>query len=221
MDESPARVLIADDHDLVREGLSTMLGREADLDVVGEAEDGLQALEMCRTLRPDLVLMDVRMPRMDGLAATRAIKAESPGVGVLVVTTYADPEYLMDAVEAGAAGYVLKDASREELVDAVRRVLDGEPVLDQDLAMRLLKRLSGGARDRAPAEPPKSGPLTRREVEVLELVAAGMTNRGIAARLLLSTGTVKNHVQSIISKMEVSDRTQAAVRALELGMIRR
>ncbi len=226
-DHSPARLLIADDHDLVREGLSMMFSREEDLEVVGEAADGRQAVEMCHELRPDLVLMDVRMPVMDGLSATRTIKAENPEVGVLVITTHADPEYLLNAVEAGAAGYVLKDASRHELVGAVRKVLAGESALHQDLAMSLLRRLANrdadGTAPRLPAseerpDPPLE-PLTPREIEILALVSDGLTNREIAERLRVSTGTVKNHVQRIIAKMGVSDRTQAAVRALVLGII--
>lgn len=221
--DSPARLLIADDHDLVREGLRTMLAKEADLEVVGEAEDGRQAVQMCLALRPDLVLMDVRMPEMDGLAATRAIKSESPRVSILVVTTHAETEYLLEAVEAGAAGYVLKDATKRELVDAVRKVLTGEFALNQDLAMRLLRRLAGEDR-RVVAAPtsrpdPPIEPLTTREIETLGLVAGGLTNKEIALQLFVSAGTVKNHVQSIIAKLGVSDRTQATVRAIELGLL--
>src|SRR3712207_1836906 len=139
---SPARLIIADDHDLVRDGIRAMLAREPDLEVVGEAKDGEEALELCRSLRPDLVLMDVRMPKMDGLAATREIKAESPKTTVLIVTTHENPDYLLDAVKAGAAGYVLKESTRAELTSAVRSVLGGESPLDQDLAMRLLRRLA-------------------------------------------------------------------------------
>jgi DNA-binding NarL/FixJ family response regulator len=137
----PARLLLADDHDLVRGGFNRMLDREADLEVVGEAANGREAVELCRSLRPDLVLMDVRMPEMDGLEATRTIKAAQPGVSVLVVTTYENPDYLLEALKAGAAGYLLKDVPKKQLLNAVRRVLNGESPLNQELAAQLIQRL--------------------------------------------------------------------------------
>jgi DNA-binding NarL/FixJ family response regulator len=226
------RLLIAEDHDLVREGLRMLLEDEPGLRVVGEAADGQEAVDLCRRLEPDLVLMDVRMPRMDGLEATRAIKAEHPATSVLMVTAHEDPDYLLEAVRAGAAGYVLKDASRAELIDAVRRVLDNEPALDRGLGMRLLRRLveEADARGR-PDGGPSTGvypgsaaaalphPLTPREEEVLRLMATGRTNRQLAGDLHLSLSTVKRHMERIISKLGVSDRTQAAVRAIELGLL--
>lgn len=225
---TPARVLIADDHSLVREGMQAMLAREPGLEVVGEAENGRQALEMCRELRPDLVLMDVRMPKLDGMAATQAIKEEYPSISVLIVTTHESPEYLMDAIRAGAAGYVLKDSTKQELLDAVRRVLDGESPLNQELAMQLLQRLTDEDR-RQTERPVESGkkrreerlaePLTDREVEVLRLLVLGKTNREVAQSLRLSLSTIKSHVQRLITKLGVSDRTQAAVRAVELGLL--
>jgi DNA-binding NarL/FixJ family response regulator len=236
-----ARLLIADDHALVREGLRTMLSGEDGLDVVAEANDGQQALDMCREARPDLVLMDVRMPVMDGLEATRRIKAEMPQVSVMMVTMHENPDYLFEAVKAGAAGYVLKDASGERLLGAVRRTLEGESPLNQELAMRLLVRLArverdGGSAGRTgdtpvppePAEPaadPHGGyvegqleSLTPREVEVLKLLSQGQTNPQIAQNLLFSVSTVKAHVRSILNKLGVSDRTQAAVRAIEFRL---
>jgi len=225
---TPARVLIADDHSLVREGMRAMLAREPGLEVVGEAENGRQALEMCRELRPDLVLMDVRMPKLDGMAATQAIKEEYPSISVLIVTTHESPEYLMDAIRAGAAGYVLKDSTKQELLDAVRRVLDGESPLNQELAMQLLQRLTDEDR-RQTERRVESGkkrreerlaePLTDREVEVLRLLVLGKTNREVAQSLRLSLSTIKSHVQRLITKLGVSDRTQAAVRAVELGLL--
>ena len=225
---TPARVLIADDHSLVREGMRAMLAREPGLEVVGEAENGRQALEMCRELRPDLVLMDVRMPKLDGMAATQAIKEEYPSISVLIVTTHESPEYLMDAIRAGAAGYVLKDSTKQELLDAVRRVLDGESPLNQELAMQLLQRLTDEDRRQTerPVESSKkrreerlAEPLTDREVEVLRLLVLGKTNREVAQSLRLSLSTIKSHVQRLITKLGVSDRTQAAVRAVELGLL--
>jgi DNA-binding NarL/FixJ family response regulator len=253
-----ARILIADDHALVREGLRTMLSGEEGIEVVAEAQDGQQALNICRELKPDLVLMDVRMPVMDGLAATRKIKQEMPKTSVMMVTMHENPDYLFEAVKAGAAGYVLKDASGERLLGAVRRTLEGESPLNQELAMRLLVRLSmessgsgggseggseegswrGGEPLKSPSEavgseatgPETSGSressgaeqiesLTQREVEVLRLLSQGQTNPQIAQNLLVSRGTVKIHVQHIISKLGVSDRTQAAVRAIEAGLL--
>jgi DNA-binding NarL/FixJ family response regulator len=211
-----ARLVIADDHELVREGLRAMLENEPDLVVVGEASTGREALEVCGHLHPDLVLMDVRMPDMDGLAAAQAIKEQWPRISVLAITLSEDPDYLLRALKVGVAGYVLKDASRADVVAAVRRALGGENPIDQRLSVQLLRRLA--EETRAPAAP--SGPaLTPREQEVLRLVAEGKTNAAIAQRLFVSVGTVKVNVERIIDKLEVSDRTQAAVRAIELGLI--
>ncbi len=214
-----ARVLIADDHDLVREGLRAVLAGEEDLEVVGEATDGQEALKMCRTLKPDLVLMDVRMPKSDGLQATRSIKEEMPGVSVVMVTMHENPDYLLEAIRAGAAGYILKDAEGERLVGAVRRTLSGESPLDEGLAMLLLRSLAREQeRSPRPASEPPAPALTAQELEVLRLLALGQTNREIARSLLSSVSTVKAHVRSTISKLGVSDRTQAAVRAIQLGL---
>lgn len=217
---SPHRVLVADDHPLLRRMLRTVLAGEPDLDVVGEAENGREAVELCLSLNPDLVLMDVSMPEMDGITATREIKDRSPGTIVLMVTASEDPDYLMEAIGAGAAGYVLKDATEQRLLNAVRRALDGEFPLNQELAMRLLRRFSGegGRRGEQTAGPP-THPLTARELEVLGLLAAGKTNRRIAEELHLSLSTVKRHLEHIIAKLGVSDRTQAAVKAVELGLV--
>jgi len=261
-----ARLLIADDHALVREGLRTMLSGEDGIEVIAEANDGQQALDVCRELEPDLVLMDVRMPVMDGLEATKKIKQEMPKTSVMMVTMHENPDYLFEAVKAGAAGYVLKDASGERILSAVRRTLEGESPLNQELAMQLLVRLSresGSSEQGSRAlssetaqeesrkvqseggQPPAFRPegtragahqtgisgtgqtrrdeqiesLTPREVEVLRLLSQGQTNPQIAKNLLVSRGTVKIHVQHIISKLGVSDRTQAAVRAIEAGLL--
>ena len=218
----PARLIIADDHDLVRDGMKDMLSGEEEFRIVGEAADGLEALDLCRRTRPDLVLMDVRMPRMDGLAATRAIKQKHPETSVLMVTMHENPDYLLEAIRAGAAGYVLKDATREDLVSAIRRVLSGESPLAPELAAHLLRRLAHEVREPVAPRPEPAKlfePPTPRELEVLELLALGWTNREIAGNFVLSTGTVKRHVENIIAKLRVSDRTQAVVRALELGII--
>ncbi len=214
-----------------------MLKGEPDLEVTAEAADGQEALELCRRLRPDLVLMDVRMPKMDGLEATWAIKEECSATSVLMVTSFENLDYLSEAIRAGAAGYVLKCADRQELLGAIRRVLKGEFPLDQELVMRLLQRLLAGKADRrqtqpippskATAEEERQEPppesltelLSPRELEVLRLLAVGKTNQQIARQLLLSFSTVKAHVQRIILKMGVSDRTQAAVRAIEFGLL--
>lgn len=208
------RLIIADDHELVRTGLRNLLAPEPDLEVVGEARDGQEALELCRELEPDLVLMDVRMPRMDGLEATRRIKRENPRVSVMMVTMHESESYLLEAVRAGAAGYVLKDTPRQSLVNAIARVLRGESPLNQELAMHLIRRLAEeGPRS---SQPP---PLSGRELEVLRLLSRGYTNREIADILAISVGTAKVHIHNIICKLGVSDRTQAAVRAAELGLI--
>ncbi len=217
----PARLVVVDDHDLVRSGLKALLSTQEGLTIVGEAANGREALDLCGRVRPDLVLMDVRMPDMDGLAATREIKLRFNDVSVLILTTYENEDYLLEAIRAGAAGYVLKDASEQQLVTAIRRVLEGESALNRDLATELLWRLATKAperlTEREPADLPE--PLTPRELEVLRLLALGHTNRQVAKELVISLGTSKNHVEHIRVKLGASDRTQAVVRALELGLI--
>ncbi len=224
---TPARVLIADDHELVRDGFKRMLSYERDFEVVGEASNGREAVELCRSLKPNLVLMDVRMPQMDGLEATEAIKAEQPEISVLVITTYENADYLLEALKAGAAGYVLKDAPNQQLVSAMRRALEGQSPVNQELATQLIRRLASEApqpaeppptTERGAAPPPHLEELTPRELEVLGLVTQGKTNQEIAESLFISKATAKVHVQRIITKLGVSDRTQAVVRAFELGL---
>jgi DNA-binding NarL/FixJ family response regulator len=223
-----ARLVVVDDHAFMREAMNAVLGRDGSLEVVGEAKDGQEAIERCRELRPDLILMDVSMPGMDGLEATRKIKEQYPLVSVLIYTAHANHRLLMDAVKAGAAGYVLKGERPDHVLGAVRAVLEGETPLDQGLAMRLLRSLGEEAqaqearplpRPSAPEAGTLPNPLTPRETEVLGQLASGKTNRQIAKQLHLSLSTVKRHVERIIEKLEVSDRTQAAVKAVEMGLL--
>jgi DNA-binding NarL/FixJ family response regulator len=229
----PSRIIIADDHPLFLVALKQLLNGRSDLEVVAEAQDGREALELCRRLLPDLVLMDIRMPRMDGLAATSAIKREFPHIIVLVITGSEDTNLLTEALRVGASGYVIKDATPQRMIDAIRRVLRGESPLNQEIAMRLLMKLIDEEQNREtvnlahserhPEEGPSSAlleSLTPREAEVLQLIARGQTNHEIARNLLISVSTVKKHVQHVIAKLEVSDRTQAAIRAIELGLLR-
>ena len=219
----PTRLAIVDDHDLAREGLRDMLADAPDIEVVGEASNGREALLLCSRLQPDLVLMDVRMPEMDGLAATRELKQRHPQISVMMVTMHENPDYLLEALKAGAAGYVLKDAPRNEVVTAVQRVREGESALAPDLASRLLRRLATEGNGRRGARPADGGlgadALTPRELEVLGIMQLGRTNRQVAEELFISPLTAKRHVENIIAKLGVSDRTQAVVRALQLGML--
>ena len=223
--QRPARVLLADDLETVRVGLRMALAREPDLEVVGEATNGREAVECVRGIGPDLVVMDVQMPEMDGLAATREIKAEKPAVAVLVLTAYEDTEYMLEAIRAGAAGFVLKQNALLRVAEVIRAVLEGGSTLDQGLAMQLLRRLSDsdGTPERGPEVQEQlsaaARALTERELEVLGLLSQGHTNGQIAEELVLSVGTVKTHVHRIISKLGVSDRTQAAVRAIRIGLV--
>lgn len=223
-DPLKTRLLIADDHDLLRQGMRIVLSLEPDLEIVGEAANGREALELCQELDPDLVLMDISMPEMDGLEATRAIKEIRPGISVLVVTTHLNPDYLLQAVKAGAAGYVLKMSRKEEIVDAIRSVIRGEFPFDQELSIDLLRQLAheegpGTAPPAANSHKAPRGTLTPREIDVLRLLALGKTNRQIAQEIHLSLSTVKGHLERLISKLGVSDRTQAAVKAVELGLV--
>jgi DNA-binding NarL/FixJ family response regulator len=230
----PTRIIIADDHPLFRTALAFLLEETSEWEVVAQAADGREALELCRRFRPDLVLMDLNMPKMDGLEATSAVKRELPRTIVLVLTAYEDPEHLSAAIKAGAGGYLLKTASHQQIIETVRRALEGESPLDQELAMELLQRLTNETQEerqeatRSPGSgaPPRQRPtpallreLTPREVEVLRLLASGLTNQQIAKELLISTSTVKNHIQRILTKLGASDRTQAAVMAIEMELV--
>ncbi len=212
----PARLVIADDHELARAGLRAMLTGQRGLELVGEAANGREALALCRRLQPDLALIDVRMPEQDGLATCRAIKQECPATSVILVTIHENPGYLLEALKAGAAGYVLKDISQRELITAVQGVLHGESMLNKELVIRLLQHRASETPH--PEELPP-GRLSPREREVLQLLTQGQTNREIAQNLIVSVSTVKSHVEHILAKLSVSDRTQAAVRAIELGLL--
>jgi DNA-binding NarL/FixJ family response regulator len=209
-------VIIADDHEFTRIGLRTMLEGEPDFVLAGEATDGREAVALCQELRPDLALLDIRMPDMDGLAATRAIRAACPDTRVMIVTMHENPDYLVEALRAGVVGYVLKDSSRRTFLAAVRQVLRGETFVNGSMTVQLLQRM---AAEGPPAREQLREPLTPREREVLRLIAAGHTNGAIGRTLSISLGTVKAHVEHIIAKLGVSDRTQAAVRAVELGLL--
>jgi DNA-binding NarL/FixJ family response regulator len=206
------RVLVVDDHPVVRDGLRGMLHGQPDLEVVGEAANGLEALAAVAKHRPDVVLMDLRMPELDGVGAIQRIAAAHPHVRVLVLTTYDDDTDIFRAVEAGATGYLLKDAPREKVFAALRSTFRGESVLDPPVATRLLSRLRAPARDDVPSD---------RELEVLSLVAKGLTNRAIAEALFISEATVKTHLVHLFSKLGVDDRTAAVTVARDRGLLQR
>ncbi|NOY98514.1 MAG: response regulator transcription factor [Chloroflexi bacterium] len=209
------RVLIADDHGVVRAGLTGLL-QGAGFDVVGAAATGRQAVEMAARFRPDVVLLDIRMPDMDGLQALKAIKTSQPRTAVIVFTTYANPEYLAQAVALGAAGYLTKETEPERIPEAVRRVAAGESILDHQMLQTALRLAVRPAE--TPLEPFTPVALTDQEQRVLSLIARGFTNHQIAEALSISRNTVKTHVRHIFEKLDVSDRTQAAVWALRHGV---
>lgn len=211
-----ARLVIADDHELARAGLRTMLIGQRGLELLAEAKNGREALELCRHLKPDLALIDVRMPDMDGLATCRSIKQEVPTTNVILVTMHENPHYLLEALRAGASAYVLKDVTQRDLLSTIRRVLRGESVLNPEIVVRVLGHMTSDTPRQANI---LAVPLSPREREVLQLLAQGLTNREIARRLTVSISTIKIHVEHILAKLEVSDRTQAAVRAIELGLL--
>jgi DNA-binding NarL/FixJ family response regulator len=210
------RVLICDDQWIVCEGLELILGNDPEIEVVGLASDGVDALIKVAETRPDVVLMDLKMPEMNGVQATRKLKTEFPEVKVIVLTTYGDDEWVFDAVRAGAVGYLLKGTPREQLVAAVKGTANGESFVDPKIAGKLLDVV---ATQGAPAAGSALlDDLTEREREVLQLLAQGLSNSEIASRLYLSPGTVRNYVSSILAKLDVADRTQAALLALRHGL---
>jgi NarL family two-component system response regulator LiaR len=210
------RVVICDDQDVVREGLRTILKSAADIEVVGLAGNGTEALELISARAPDVVLMDLKMPGMNGIQATREIAARFPRVRVLVLTTYDADQWVFDAIRSGAAGYILKDTPRDGLVQAIKDTAAGRTAVDPDVAGKLFNHVK-----QSPAEDADlTAGLSEREREVLDLIARGLSNADIAARLYLSEGTVRNYVSGVFTKLDVSDRTQAAVLALRSGLAR-
>ena len=216
---TPVRVLIADDHPLVREGLRSMLTDVDDIELVGEASDGLEAAKITQDLKPDVVVIDIRMTGLDGIEATRRIKARNPTTAVLVLTVLEEPDYLLEAVKAGASGYLLKDCSRQQLLTAIRTLRAGGSLLDPETIGRLLQQLRRGPNGFVDQAGPVSQ-LTSREVEVLRLLCEGRNNREIAEMLVVSVNTVKTHVKRIMVKLNVSDRTQASMKALKEDLVK-
>ena len=216
----PLRVLIADDQAMVRAGFRMILEAEPDMEVVGEAQDGEEALAAARRMRPDVVVMDIRMPRLDGVAATRRLLAEAdPQPHVVIVTTFDDDENLYEALRAGAGGFLLKNAPPEQLVEAVRTVAAGEGLLSAAVTRRVIEEFAR----RSPSKSPPPGALaelTEREVEVLRLIARGLSNAEIAEELVITPATAKTHVGRILMKLELRDRVQAVVFAYETGLVR-
>jgi DNA-binding NarL/FixJ family response regulator len=217
---TPVRVVLADDQALFREALATLLGVRPEIEVVGEAGDGAAALDRVAGLRPDVVLMDLHMPVLDGVAATRRLRVEHPEVHVLALTTFDDDEDVFAALRAGAVGYLLKDVSGDRLVEALLAAARGESVLQPSVAAKVVARFAQlPQEDPTPRPQPLVVPLSDRELEVLRLLADGSSNREIAAALFLAEGTVKNHVTNVLAKLGARDRTQAALRARALQLI--
>ena len=218
-------VLLVDDQTLIRQGIRLLLEIETDIQVVGQAANGVEALQQVELLHPDVVLMDVRMPEMDGVAATHEIGTRFPEVKVIILTTFEDDETVFEGLKAGARGYLLKDISSEEMASAVRKVAAGEALIEPRLTRKVLaefSRLASAGERPAPTASPASAlpvPLTERELEVLKALARGLSNREIAGQLVITEGTVKNHVSSLIDKLGVRDRTQAILKGQELGLI--
>ena len=214
------KVLLADDHPVVRQGLRSLLSVAPDIEIVAEASDGLEAVDMVNEQQPDVVLMDIRMPNLDGLEATRRIKGQSPSVSVILLTMYDNDAYIVDAIKAGAGGYLLKDASRDLLVHTIRAVYSGGILIKTSLLRQAFSSLTT-AKDIAlkgkNGDPPEMDGLTPRERDVLLLMVEGQSNKEIGQALAISEDTAKKHVQAVISKLGVSDRTQAAVKAVRAG----
>ena len=207
------RILIADDHAVVREGLRALIHTEPDMEIVGEATDGTEAVRLVGDLKPDIILLDMVMPRKSGLEVIQEIKAQNPEARILVLTSFSEDDMVFPAIRSGALGYLLKNASPLALITAIRNVYRGEPSMSPDIATKLMRELQ-----RSSSLPPTEEPLTEREVEVLRLVAKGRSNHEIAEALVIGEGTVRTHVSNILSKLHLANRTQAALYALREGL---
>lgn len=212
-DEGPIRVLLVDDHVIVRRGIRALLTTEPEIEVVGEAQDGQEALARIQALAPDVILLDLLMPRMDGIEVTRRVVADDPRARILVLTSFAADDKVFPAIKAGALGYLLKDTGPEALVSAIRQVYRGESSLSPAIARKVLHELS-----RPSDRPPTPDPLTERELEVLQVIAQGKSNAEIAEALIISEATVRTHVSNILGKLHLASRTQAALYALREGL---
>jgi len=216
---SPVRILIVDDQELFREGLHTLLALQPDLQVVGEARNGEDALRLAGALKPDVILMDLRMPVLNGVAATRQLKRTQPEIKVIVLTTFDDDEDVFEGLRAGAVGYLLKDVASEQVVEAIRAVARGAAFLQPAITGKVIAEFARLSPFLAPQAQALVEPLSERELEILRRLSQGASNKEIADDLVITVGTVKNHVTSILAKLGVRDRTQAALKAKELGII--
>jgi DNA-binding NarL/FixJ family response regulator len=224
------RVLLADDQDIIRTGLTIILNHQVDIDVVGQAADGVEAVDLAKQLQPDVILMDIKMPHLNGIQATRQIMAALPRTQIIILTTYDTDDWVFDGIRAGAVGYLLKDTSGDNLAEAVRGALRGESQMDPTVARKVLREFQHvtAARRTTPGPTAPTQPtveeeplekLTDREEEILKLLAAGLSNKEIAQQLALSEGTVKNHISAILAKLHANDRTQAVLTALKRGLV--
>ena len=215
------RVLLVDDQALFREGLSTLLSIHSDIEIVGEANNGEEALQVAAQTNPDVILMDLRMPVLDGVAATRRLTQIQPDSRIIVLTTFDDDEHIFDGLRAGAVGYLLKDVSSDKLVEAIRATAGGQSFLQPSVAAKLISEFTRVTSHQplTTSNQPLVEPLSERELEVLQQVATGASNKEIAAELFITEGTVKNHLTNILGKLGVRDRTQAALKAKEMGLI--
>jgi NarL family two-component system response regulator LiaR len=212
--KGPTRICIADDHAIVRQGIRALIETEPDMEVVGEAANGAEAVAQAAALHPDVILMDIVMPRKDGIQATKEIKEQDPRARILVLTSFAEDEKVFPAIKAGAAGYLLKDSSPLELLQAIRDVAQGKASLHPAIAFKVMRELS-----QPPSLPPTSEPLTVRELDVLRLVARGLSNQEVANALVISERTVGSHVSNILGKLHLANRTQAALYAMHKGIV--
>ncbi len=209
------RVFLADDHAVVRKGLETLIGTHEDMEVVGTAVDGIEAVDLAAQLRPDVILMDIQMPRKNGVQAITDIKDANHDARILVLTSYSEDETVFAAIKAGALGYLLKDSSPNELIQAIRNVYEGRSSLHPDIALKVIQELNKPSSKL----PPTEEPLTEREVEVLQQVARGLSNQDIAEKLVVSERTVRTHISNILGKLHLANRTQAALYALRQGLV--